>query len=125
MNIFPAGNVVVLFGILILTSLALAPIGELIGMRLRNKEHALLASVLFVVAGFILGGGMAPISLSPEIIQNLAGIVPMTHTLILWSRVFFNDTLLGLTTSTVALLVTWIVMSIIVYQLMKKEVEHS
>jgi len=125
MNVYPTGNILVLIGILILTALALAPVGELIGMRLRNKEHALLASVLFVVAGFVLGGGMAPISLSPQLIQNIAGILPTTHTLLLWARVFFNDTLLGLTTSSVALIVTWIVLSIIVYQLMKKEVEHS
>lgn len=125
MNVFPTGNILVLIGILLLTALALAPIGELIGMKLRNREQALLASVLFVVVGFIVGGGMAPIGLSPQIIQYVVGIFPTTHALILWARVFFNDTLLGLTTSALALVVTWIVMSMIVYQLMKKEVERG
>jgi ABC-2 type transport system permease protein len=125
MNVFPVGNILVLIGILFLTALALAPIGELIGMKLRNREQALLASVLFVVVGFIAGGGMAPIALSPQVVQNLVGVLPTTNTLILWARVFFNDTLLGLTTSALALVLTWIVMSIIVFQLMKREVEHS
>jgi ABC-type multidrug transport system permease subunit len=125
MNVFPVGNPLVLVCILLLTALALAPVGELIGMRLRNREQALLASVLFVVVGFILGGGMAPIGLSPQIVQNLASILPTTHALSLWARVFFDDTLLGLTSSAFVLVLTWIVMSIIVFQLMKKEVERS
>ena len=125
MNIFPTGNILVLIGILFLTALALAPVGELIGMRLRNRENALLASVLFVVVGFILGGGMAPIGLSSPIVQSLASILPTTHSITLWARVFFNDTLLGITTSALVLVLTWAVMSIIVFQLMKKEVERS
>jgi len=125
MNIFPTGNLLVLIGILILSALALAPIGELIGMKLRNREQALLASVLFVVAGFIAGGGMAPIGLSPQIVQIIVGIFPTTHILGLWGRVFFNDTLLGLTTSAAALVLTWIILSVIVYHLMKKEVQQG
>ena len=109
----------------LLSALALAPIGELIGMKLRNREQALLASVLFVVAGFIAGGGMAPIGLSPEIVQMIVGIFPTTHILGLWGRVFFNDTLLGLTTSSLALILTWIILSVVVYQLMKKEVQQG
>jgi ABC-type uncharacterized transport system permease subunit len=125
MNVYPTGNILVLIGILLLTALALAPVGELIGMKLRNREQALLASVLFVVVGFIAGGGMAPIGLSPPVIQSVIMIFPTTHTLILWARVFFNDTLLGLTTSALALVVTWIVLSIVVFQLMKREVERG
>ena len=125
MNVFPTGNLLVLIGILILGALALAPIGELIGMKLRNREQALLASVLFVVAGFIAGGGMAPIGLSPEIVQIIVGIFPTTHILGLWGRVFFNDTLLGLTTGALALVFTWIILSVVVYQLMKKEVQRG
>ena len=125
MNVFPVGNILVLIGILLLTALALAPLGELIGMKLRNREQALLASVLFVIVGFIAGGGMAPIGLTSQLVQVLVAILPTTHTLGLWARVFFNDTLLGLTTSTIALVVTWAVMSIVVFQLMKREVERS
>jgi ABC-type multidrug transport system permease subunit len=125
MNVFPTGNLLVLIGILILTALALAPIGELIGMKLRNREQALLASVLFIVAGFIAGGGMAPIGLSPEVVQIIVGVFPTTHALSLWGRVFFNDTLLGLATSSLALILTWLVLSIIVYQLMKQEVQRG
>jgi ABC-type transport system involved in multi-copper enzyme maturation permease subunit len=125
MNVFPVGNILVLIGILLLTALALAPLGELIGMKLRNREQALLASVLFVMIGFIVGGGMAPIGLTSQLVQILVSILPTTHTLGLWARVFFNDTLLGLTTSTIALVVTWAVMSIVVFQLMKREVERS
>ena len=125
MNVFPVGNILVLIGILLLTALALAPLGELIGMKLRNREQALLASILFVMVGFIAGGGMAPIGLTSQLVQILVSILPTTHTLGLWARVFFNDTLLGLTTSTIALVATWAVMSIVVFQLMKREVERS
>jgi ABC-type transport system involved in multi-copper enzyme maturation permease subunit len=125
MNIFPVGNLLILFGILLLTILSLVPIGELIGMKIRNREQALLAAVLTTVAGFILGGGMAPIGLSPAPIRIIMGILPTTHSFALWSRVFFLDTMLGLTTSAMYLLGTWILMSAVVIYLMKKEVEHS
>jgi ABC-type multidrug transport system permease subunit len=125
LNVFPTGNILILLAILLLTILALVPIGELIGMKIRNREQALLAAVLFTVAGFIVGGGMAPIGLSPALIQSIMGILPTTHSLFLWSRVFFSETLLGLTTSALYLLGTWIVMSAIVMQLMKKEVERT
>ena len=125
MNIFPVGNILILFGILLLTILALVPIGELIGMKIRNREQALLAAVLFTVTGFVVGGGMAPIGLSPALIRSIMGVLPTTHSLILWPRVFFSDSILGLTTSTLYLLGTWIVMSAVVIHLMKKEVERS
>jgi hypothetical protein len=125
MGVYPAGNILVLIGILFLTILALVPIGELIGMKIRNREQALLASVLLVVAGFILGGGMAPIGLSPASVRMIAGILPTTHSLGLWSRVFFSNTVMGLMTSSLYLLGTWIVMSAVVVFLMKKEVERS
>ncbi len=125
MNIFPTGNILVLFGILMLTIMALVPVGELIGILIRNREQALLAAVLFTVVGFVVGGGMAPIGLVPPLLRNIVGILPTTHSLNLWTRVFFSDTVLGLTTGALALLVTWFVMSIIVFQLMKREVERS
>lgn len=125
MNVFPVGNVFILFGILLLTILALVPIGELIGMKIRNREQALLAAVLFTVTGFIVGGGMAPIGLSPVSIRLIMGILPTTHSLLLWPRVFFSDTIWGLTTSIMYLLGAWIVMSAVVAHLMKKEVERS
>jgi ABC-type multidrug transport system permease subunit len=125
MNILPVGNPLILLGILLLTILALVPIGELIGMKIRNREQALLAAVLFTVAGFVLGGGMAPIGLSPFSIRMIMLILPTTHSLALWPRVFFLDTMLGLTTSVLYLLGTWIVMSAVVIHLMKKEVERS
>ncbi len=125
MNIFPTGNILVLFGILMLTIIALVPVGELIGILIRNREQALLAAVLFTVVGFVVGGGMAPIGLVPPLLRNIVGILPTTHSLNLWTRVFFSDTVLGLTTGALALLVTWFVMSIIVFQLMKREVERS
>ena len=125
MGVFPVGNLLILFGILLLTILALVPIGELIGMKIRNREQALLASVLFTVTGFILGGGMAPIGLSPFSIRVIVSVLPTTHSLSLWPRVFFLNTMLGLTTSALYLLGTWIVMSAIVMYLMRKEVEQS
>lgn len=124
MNVFPTGNALILFGILILSILALVPIGELIGMKIRNREQALLAGVLFVVIGFVVGGGMAPIALSPAEIRGVVGLLPTTHSLILWARVFFLDTTLGLMTSSVVLIATWLVMSAVVAHQMKKEVER-
>ena len=125
MNVFPEGNLLILFGILLLTILALVPIGELIGMKIRNREQSLLAAVLITVSGFILGGGMAPIGLSPFWIRMIMLILPTTHSLALWSRVYFLDTLLGLTASALYLLGTWLVMSAVVIHLMKQEVERS
>ncbi|MFW9981707.1 MAG: ABC transporter permease [Candidatus Thorarchaeota archaeon] len=125
MGVVPVGNIIILFGILLLTILALVPIGELIGLKIRNREQALLAAVLITVVGFILGGGMAPIGLSPVSIRILAGILPTTHALTLWARVFFLDTSLGLLTGFLYLLGTWIVMTAVVVQLMKREVERS
>jgi ABC-type multidrug transport system permease subunit len=125
MNIAPVGNLLILFGVLLLTILALVPIGELIGMKIRNREQSLLTAVLITVVGFIVGGGMAPIGLSPASIRIIMGILPTTHSLALWPRVFFLDTMLGLTTSVLYLLGTWIVMSAVVIHLMKKEVERS
>ena len=125
MNVFPTGNFFILIGILMLTILALVPLGELIGMKIRNREQALLAAVLFTVTGFIVGGGMAPIGLSPAIVRSIMGILPTTHALFLWPRVFFSNTLLGLTTSVLYLLGTWIVLSAVVIHMMRKEVEQS
>jgi ABC-type multidrug transport system permease subunit len=125
MNVYPTGNILVLFGILLLTIVALVPIGELIGLKVRNREQALLASVLFTVFGFYIGGGIAPIGLSPAPIRTLAGILPTTHSLTLWARVFFLDTTLGLITGFLYLIGSWILMSAVVAHLMKKEVERS
>lgn len=125
MGVFPTGNILILFGILLLTILALVPIGELIGLKIRNREQALLAAVLFTVFGFYIGGGLAPIGLSPAPIMLVAGIFPTTHSLTLWARVFFLDTTLGLMTGFLCLIGSWIVMSAVVAHLMKKEVERS
>ncbi|MFW9767340.1 MAG: ABC transporter permease [Candidatus Thorarchaeota archaeon] len=125
MGVFPTGNILVLIGILFLTIIALVPIGELLGMKIRNREQALLAAVLFTVFAFYIGGGIAPIGLSPAPIRVIAGIFPTTHSYFLWTRVFFSDTVLGLTTSSLFLVGSWIALSAVVLHLMKKEVERS
>jgi hypothetical protein len=68
---------------------------------------------------------MAPIGLSPASIRMIMLILPTTHSFALWPRVFFLDTMLGLTASALYLLGTWIVMSAVVIHLMKREVEQS
>ena len=125
MNVFPIGNLIILLGIMILSILALVPIGEIIGLKIRKREQSLLAGVLLSIIGFIAGGGMAPISLSPAAIRAVVGIIPITHSLSLWARVFFLDTTLGLVTSSLFLFCTWLVMSAVAVHLMKKEVERS
>lgn len=125
MNVYPIGNIFILFGIMTLSILALVPVGELIGMKVKKREQALLAGVIVTVIGFIVGGGMAPIGLSPMAIRIIVGILPTTHTLTLWTRVFFLDTIQGLTTGLLYLFLTWLVLSIVVVFLMKKEVERS
>jgi ABC-type multidrug transport system permease subunit len=125
MGVFPTGNILILFGILFLTILALVPIGELIGMKIRNREQALLASVLFTVFGFYIGGGIAPIGLTPAPIRMISEIFPTTHSFFLWARVFFLDTSLGLMTSLLYLLGSWVALSAVVVHLMRKEVERS
>jgi ABC-2 type transport system permease protein len=125
LDVFPQGNIVVLLGILFLTILALVPLGELIGMKTRNREQALLASVLLTVVGFLAGGGLAPIGITPFSLRAILLIIPTTHSIGLWTRVYFSDTLLGLWPSAFYLLGTWLVLTTIVIHLMKKEVEQS
>ena len=125
LSVFPKGNLLVLLGILLLTILALAPLGELIGMRARNREQSLLGSVLLAVVGFLAGGGLAPIGLAPFSFRIVLLILPTTHSIGLWARSFFSDTLLGLWPSFLFLLGTWVVLTVLVTQLMKGEVERS
>ncbi len=125
LNVYPTGSLFVLLGILILTILALAPLGELIGMKTKNREQALLVSVLFTVVGFLAGGGLAPIGLAPFSLRIIILAIPITHSIGLWARVFFSNTLLGLWPSTLFLIGTWLVLSTIVVYLMKREVEQS
>lgn len=125
LNVYPIGSVIVLLGILLLTILALAPLGELIGMKTRNREQSILASVLLVVVGFLAGGGLAPIGLAPFSFRIFILAIPTTHAIGLWARVFFSSTLLGLWSSVFFLIGTWLVLSLAVVQLMKKEVEHT
>jgi hypothetical protein len=125
MNIFPTGNILVLAGISFLTILALVPLGELIGMKARKREQALLGSVLFTVVGFLAGGGLAPIGLAPIAFRSVVLLIPITHSILLWTRVFFSDSLLGLWPSILFLIGTWILLSAVVVTLMKREVERS
>jgi ABC-2 type transport system permease protein len=121
----PVGNVFVLGLILLLTLLALVPVGELIGIRTKQREQAILFSVLFAVFGFLAGGGLAPIGLMPAELRVLAMLLPTTHSIGMWTRVFFLDTMSGLLPGFVALLSVWIVLSMVAAQLMKREVERS
>ena len=124
-NVYPKGNLLVLFGILILTILALVPLGELIGMKARQREQSLLAAVLLTVVGFLAGGGLAPIGLMPYSLRVIILLIPTTHSIGLWTRVFFSETLLGLWPGVLFLLGTWLVLTVVVVRLMKKEVERS
>jgi ABC-2 type transport system permease protein len=121
----PAGNIWVLSLIILLTILALAPIGELIGTKAKKRELAILGSVLFSVIGFLVGGGLAPIGLMPFELRMISLLLPTTHIIGLWTRVFFLDTVTGLLPSIVVLLVTWLVLTVLVSTLMKREVEHT
>ena len=125
LNVYPTGSLLVLLGILLLSIVALVPFGELIGMKTRNREQALLASVLFTVVGFLAGGGLAPIGLAPYALRAIILVIPITHSIGLWTRVFFSTTLLGLWPSIFFLIGTWLILSVIVVNLMKKEVERS
>ncbi len=125
LDVYPTGSLLVLFGILILSILALVPLGELIGMKTRNREQALLASVLITIVGFLAGGGLAPIGLVPIALRLIILIIPITHSIGLWIRVFFSNTLLGLWPSTLFLIGTWLILSLVVVRFMNKEVEQS
>ncbi|MFX1331570.1 MAG: hypothetical protein ACFE9W_08440, partial [Promethearchaeota archaeon] len=93
--------------------------------RTKQKEQAILFSVLFAVFGFLAGGGLAPIGLMPAELRVLAMLLPTTHSIGMWTRVFFLDTISGLLPGFVALLSVWIVLSMVAAQLMKREVERS
>jgi ABC-type multidrug transport system permease subunit len=125
MGTLPVGNLLVLFAIMLVSVLALMPIGELIGMLTRNREQALLFSVLLTVVGFLAGGGLAPIGLTPANYRLVAQLIPITHTLTLWARVYFQDTVSGLTGGFLFLFATWIILSAVVTILMNREVERA
>ena len=123
LNIVPFGNPLILFSIILLAAVALTPLGELIGVLTKEKEKALLVSVILTIIGFLAGGGMAPVSLMPIQFRVVALLIPITHVIILWTRAFYYDTTLGLVTSSLALCVTWIIFTIAVVIATKKEVE--
>ncbi len=121
----PFGNPLALLVILVVTTIALVPIGEILGIVTKNREQALLGSVLITITGFLIGGGLAPVSLLPFEIRIVAFTFPMTHALTLWNRVFFLDTLTGTLPSFVALFLFWIASTVIVTRLIRKEVEGT
>ncbi len=125
MGVAPVGNPFVLIGIMLLTVLSLVPIGELIGMRTRNREQSLLAGVLLTVVGFLAGGGLAPIGLTPMNYRAVIQMIPITHSIGMWTRVWFQDTVSGLVFGTSALLAFWIALSLLVVRQMQKEVERA
>ncbi|MFW9918679.1 MAG: ABC transporter permease [Candidatus Thorarchaeota archaeon] len=124
LNISPVGNPVLLLAVLILSALALTPLGELIGILTKEKEKALLASVLLTIIGFLAGGGLAPVSLMPIQFRMVALMIPVTHVIILWTRLFYFDTTLGLVSSSLALVVFWLLFTAAVVFVTKKEVER-
>ncbi len=124
MGVYPVGNPLILFGIIILAALALAPIGDLIGVVTKEKEPALLVAVILAVLGFLAGGGMAPIGLIPFQYRIFALLIPVTYVMTLWTRVFFIDTVTGLLPSVMALIVIWLLATLAVVALTKREVER-
>ncbi|NHI83868.1 MAG: ABC transporter permease [Candidatus Thorarchaeota archaeon] len=121
----PAGNPVILGLILLLSILVLVPIGDIIGLRSKKRETAILFSVLFSVVCFLAGGGLAPIGLMPRELRALVMMLPTTHSISMWARVFFYDTMSGLLFGMVALLTMWIVFTLLSTKLMAQEVERS
>jgi ABC-type multidrug transport system permease subunit len=120
----PAGNPLVLLGIVLLATLALTPLGELIGVLAREKEQAILGAVLLTVLGFLAGGGLAPVSLMPFQFRVVSLFIPVTYVIALWARVFFYDTLSGLLPSIIALVAIWILCTLAVVLLTRREVER-
>ncbi len=120
----PVGNPLVLLGIILLATLALTPLGELIGVLAREKEQSLLAAVLLTVLGFLMGGGLAPIALMPFQFRVISLFIPVTYVIVIWTRVFFYDTLTGLLPSVVALIAIWILCTLAVVLLTRREVER-
>jgi ABC-type multidrug transport system permease subunit len=123
-GIFPVGNVFILFSILLMTIIGLVPLGELIGILTKKREQALLVSVLITIVGFFMGGGLAPILLLPVQVRIPALIMPTTYGIVMWTRVFFYDTILGLWSSFMALGVIWFIGTALVTFLTNKEVEQ-
>ncbi len=124
-GVFPAGNPLVLFIILLLTIIGLVPVGEIFGILTKNKEQALLAGVLLSVIGFFAGGGIAPVALLPRAFRYATYIFPTTHGMAMWNRVYFFDTVEGLLFNSVILLAFWFIGTIIAVFLTNKEVEGS
>ncbi len=124
-GITPAGNPLVLFAILILTILGLVPLGEIIGIIARKREQALLAGVLLSVIFFFTSGGLAPVALMPGLFRYVTYLLPVTHGMTMWNRVFFFDTVSGLWFNSAFLIIFWIVGTIIAVRLTNKEVERS
>ncbi len=123
-GITPSGNPFLLLGVILLSILALTPIGELIGVLTRQKEMALLAAVILTIIGFLAGGGLAPISLMPFQFRFFALLLPTSHVIGLWTRLFFLDTMSGLLFSSLALVAVWLIFTTVVVVVTSKEVER-
>ncbi|MHA1780185.1 MAG: ABC transporter permease [Candidatus Thorarchaeota archaeon] len=83
------GEPLLLVGVVILTILGTAPIGEIIGNGVGNREQALLLSVIITILGYFAGGGLAPVSLLPQPYRSITLLSPMTYALDFWIRSFF------------------------------------
>ncbi len=122
-GISPVGNPILLVLVVLLSVLALTPLGHFIGVLTREREKALLVSVLLAVIGFLAGGGLAPVSLLPLLFRVVALLIPISHVIILWTRLFFYDTMSGLLLSIFALLATWVLFTLAAVYVTNKEVE--
>ncbi len=124
LDVVPIGNPIVLFLILLITILALVPFGEMIGIVTKKREQALLGSVLFSVVCFLMGGGLAPVAILPIEFRIFSVLLPITHSLTLWNRVFFLNTTTGLVFGFTALVAFWVLGTIAVSYMTGREVER-
>jgi hypothetical protein len=121
----PVGNPLLLILVITLTILGLVPLGEILGILAKKREQALLAGVLLSVLCFFAGGGLAPIALLPSGFRFIAYLLPATHGMAMWNRLFFFDTTNGLLFSSSFLIILWILGTIIAIRLTDREVERS
>ena len=106
-------NLLLLCGVIVLTILGTAPLGEIIGNAVGNREQSLLVSVILTVLGYFAGGGIAPVSILPQPYRLVTLLSPMTYAIDLWIRTFFTVPLGIAFVPSVALVLWWIVLTVV------------
>jgi ABC-2 type transport system permease protein len=92
----PAGNLWLIAGFLLLTSLFGAAIGALFGCAIRRIIPAVMLSILISVISWFIGGGFGPVMFTGEAAQQIAWMLPPTYAIAALQQLMHTSRLAGL-----------------------------